>query len=446
MAHRIRKGLDIPIDGRPMDEPSSSRMPRRVGLVAADYVGIHAVADVVLGEQVLRGQSIWHDRRSPEVKHTAPAAGEVVAIEHEAHRVTSVVIEVADEHPEAQAALPSVELTPTTDAGRVRDLLLQSGLWTSIRARPFSTIPAADAPAPAAIFVNGMDTHPLAARPEAILKGRGADLEVGLRALGRLTEGPVFLCRAEGSSLGDGTTAARIEEFDGPHPAGTTGLHIHTLLPVDRNRSVWHLAASAAARIGRLFADGELDTSRTIALVGPEVERPRLVHTWQGASLHELTEGELGEGEHRIISGSVLSGRAVSDPHDAFLGHYHDQVCVLREGGERQFLGWLRPGFGRFSATRLFAPFMRRVVSSTSSEGALRPIIPIGVYERVMPMDLLPTHLLRALVVGDLETAEELGCLELDEEDLDLCSFVCPGKIEYGPHLRRVLNAIEAGE
>ena len=238
----------------------------------------------------------------------------------------------------------------------------------------------------------------------------------------------------------------RHEVFDGVHPAGTVGVHIHTLDPVDRRKVVWHIGVQDVIATGRLFETGVVDTSRVVALGGPPVARPRLLRTRIGAETAALVNGEIGAAtEHRVISGSVLAGRAAAGEVHGYLGRYHQQVSVLAEGREREFLGWLGPGFGTFSTIRTFASGLipgRRFRMTTSTHGSPRAIVPIGMYERVMPMDLLATPMLRALVMDDVERAEELGCLELDEEDVALCTFVDPGKTDFGPHLRRVLDTL----
>lgn len=224
------------------------------------------------------------------------------------------------------------------------------------------------------------------------------------------------------------------------------GFHIHLLDPVDRNKLVWHLNYQDVAAIGKLFASGELDVERIVSLAGPSVKRPRLLRTRLGTSTRDLVEGELLEGEKRIISGSVLSGRAASGEIFGYLGRYHHQISVLAENRQREFVGWLRPGLNRFSTINTFlSKFLpgKKFPFTTSTNGSDRAIVPIGMYERVMPIDILPTFLLHALLVGDVERAEELGCLELDEEDLALCTFVCPGKADYGPLLRQILTIIE---
>jgi Na+-transporting NADH:ubiquinone oxidoreductase subunit A len=267
-----------------------------------------------------------------------------------------------------------------------------------------------------------------------------------LQLLSCLTEGPVHLCKAQGAPLpGSDSTRVRVTEFAGPHPAGLAGTHIHFLDPVGKSRSVWYLGYQDVIGMGHLFLTGTLLTERVVALAGPMVRRPRLVRTRLGADLDELTTGELSTGEHRIVSGSVLSGH-IADGPKAFLGRYHNQVSVLLEYREKDFLGWLLAGANQFSATRAYAGHLardRHFALTTTTNGSPRAMVPIGIYERVMPLDILPTLLLRALIVEDTEQARDLGCLELDEEDVALCTFVCPGKYEYGPILRGNLARIE---
>jgi Na+-transporting NADH:ubiquinone oxidoreductase subunit A len=240
----------------------------------------------------------------------------------------------------------------------------------------------------------------------------------------------------------------QVEEFRGPHPAGNPGVHIHHLAPVSRTRTAWHLGYADVIAVGRLAATGRLPVERVVSLAGPMLARPRLVTTRLGASLDELTHGEIrGDGrEVRIVSGSVLSGKRASGPELGFLGRYHQQVSALAEGNERRLFGWAMPGAGSYSVLPVFVSRLLRRRSfelTTDTNGSYRPIMPLGTYERVLPMDILATYLLRALVVGDIEQAEKLGALELDEEDLALCTFVCPGKTDFGPFLRSNLVRIE---
>jgi Na+-transporting NADH:ubiquinone oxidoreductase subunit A len=339
----------------------------------------------------------------------------------------------------------------------VRDLLVESGMWTAFRTRPFGKVPHPE-DVPSAIFVTAIDTNPLAADPEVVLADGGEAFELGLRAIAKLSGGKTYLCVRAGSEIGTGLDApVTVEEFAGPHPAGTASVHIHTLEPVGQNRTVWAVGYQDVVSVGRMLRSGHLDVSRVIAIGGPPVPHPRLVRTRVGASIGDLARkeqvGESEEGENeevgesiRWISGSVLSGKAAHGDVFGYMGRYDVQLSVLHEGGDREFLAWLAPGRRKFSVLPVFlSKFLRRgaLDISTDAHGSRRAIIPIGLYERVMPMDILPTFLLRALAADDIERAEELGCLELVEEDLALCGFVDPGKTDFGPMLRRNLESIE---
>jgi Na+-transporting NADH:ubiquinone oxidoreductase subunit A len=293
-----------------------------------------------------------------------------------------------------------------------------------------------------------MDTNPLAADPAVIIAEQPEAFAAGLDVLTCLTAGKVFLCQAPGDDLPHSGNAQIVTaRFSGPHPAGLAGTHMHFLAPVDAQHVAWSIGYQDVIAFGKLFAEGVLWIERIVALGGPVVARPRLLRTRLGACIDDLINGELPHGvECRVISGSPLSGRRAS-AWASYLGRYHHQVCVLAEGRERELFGWIRPGFNKFSATRIFLSSLlhrgRRFPLNTSQNGSPRAMVPIGTYEAMMPQDILPTQLLRALVVRDTDLAQKLGCMELDEEDLALCSFVCPGKYDYGPALRASLELIE---
>ncbi len=455
--HKVKKGLDLPLTGAPSQTISDGPQLRRVAIMADDFPGMKPGFEVEVGDAVRRGQLVFVDRRRNEVRHTAPGAGTVVAIHRGARRaLLSVVIELNEREREGRPSDDDFEPFQSYTGGdpaqmtgeQARALLQESGLWTALRERPYSKVPTPDAAPPHSIFVTAIDTHPLAPDPAVVLDGQREAFEQGLRVLGRLTAGTVFLCVAPGSPLTRGLDApVRVEEFTGPHPAGTAGFHIHSLAPVSRSRTVWWIGYQDVACIGRLFETGRLDLDRVVALAGPPLSDPRLVRSRAGASTHDLLAGEEpGMGEVRYISGSVLSGKRAMGEEYGYLGRYDNQLSVLHEGGERKFVGWLTPGINKFSTLPIYLSTLtrsRRMDLDTSTNGSERAIIPIGLYESVMPFDLVITYLLRALAVGDIETAEKLGCLELDEEDLALCTFVDAGKTEFGPILRKNLEIIE---
>ena len=300
--------------------------------------------------------------------------------------------------------------------------------------------------APRSVFVTVSDTNPLAPEVDKVLAGREADFETGLAVVAKLTEGKVYVCKGAGTKIPTGKISnVQLEEFHGPHPAGTVGLHIHTLDPVSRKKTVWHLGYQDVILIGRLFSTGKLDVERVVSLAGPTVRKPILLTTRLGAAVDQLVDGALEAVENRVISGSVLTGRKAMGEIHGYLGRYHLQVSALREGREREFLGWVKPGFDMYSTSGAFASALtpgKTYDFTTALNGSHRPMVPIGMFERVFPFDILPTFLLRAILVKDVGRAEELGVLELDEEDVALCTFVCPGKQDYGPVSRENLETI----
>jgi Na+-transporting NADH:ubiquinone oxidoreductase subunit A len=449
VGHQLKRGLDLPLAGDPEQTIHPGPTCSRVGVLGDDFVGLKPSFHVQVGDHVQRGQCLFEDKKTPGVRFTSPAAGTVCALHRGDRRAfQSLVIELAhDDGPDAQVAFSSYRRSAPEQlsAGDVRDLLVESGLWTALRTRPFSRVPS-PATSPRALFVTAMDTRPHAPSVDVVLAGRMADFQTGVAVLAELTGGPTFVCVAPGSCVG--TTplaAAKIETFDGPHPAGLAGTHIHLLSPVDLERTVWHVGYQDVVAIGHLFTTGRLDVERVVALAGPSVLRPRLLRTRLGASVDELTRGEIAPGLVRKVSGSVLDGRTAQGEVHGYLGRHHQQLSVLAEATEREFFGWIMPGFDKFSLWGVVAGAFtgRAQALNTTTNGGSRAMVPIGSFERVMPLDLMPTFLLRALLMKNDERAETLGALELDEDDLALCTFVCPGKAEYGPLLRAALSRIE---
>jgi Na+-transporting NADH:ubiquinone oxidoreductase subunit A len=447
---RIKRGLDLPINGAPEQSVTDANPVRTVAVLGHDYVGMKPTMEVQEGDSVKLGQILFTDKKTQGVVYTSPGTGVVKAINRGEKRVfLSLVIDLAEDESE-QTSFDSYTDNQIGSLARdkVVDNLVNSGLWTALRTRPFSKVPDPQS-TPSSIFINLMDSNPLALDPEVIAREHSEDFVRGVNALSRLTEGKVFLCRREGGFIGLEKEAfagnVQTESFAGPHPAGLTGTHIHFLDPVSLNKWVWSIGFQDVIAVGKLFATGQLWTERVIALAGPQVTKPRLLKTRIGANLTELLQGELKDGENRVISGSVLSGRKAGAPED-FLGRYHQQVSVLREGRERPLLGYLSPGTDRHSNLGIYLSSLfkgRKFDFTTTTNGSERAMVPVGTYETIMPLDILPTQLLRSLIVGDIEAAMSLGALELEEEDLGLCTYVCPGKYEYGPILRDNLARIE---
>lgn len=440
----IKKGLDLPISGKPAQRIENARPVPHVALLGCDYPGLKPTMLVAEGDRVKLGQPLFSDKKNPLVLYTSPGAGIVAAINRGERRAfISIVIDLDGDDELSFPTTPPEEIFVLTGAD-IEERLLTSGLWSALRTRPFSKVPVPGT-RPAAILVTAIDSNPLAADPGLIIQEKPEFFTAGLSALRLLTDGKVHLCQNEGAHL---PLPAGISPaiFSGCHPAGLVGTHIHFLEAIDLKRQVWHLGYQDVIAIGALLLTGRLHPERIVALAGPQVQTPRLLRTRLGADLQVLTDGELLAGDNRVISGSVLSGHR-SAGEIAFLGRYHQQVSVIREERERKLLDWLLPGFGKYSVKPLFASTLlphRDLSLGTDSHGSRRAMVPIGAFEKVMPLDLQITWLLRSLLAGDTEMAQQLGCLELDEEDLALCSYVCSGKNNYGEYLRKILGKIEA--
>jgi len=443
----LKKGLDIPISGMPRQVIEDAAPPQRVGLLGYDYAGVKKLPslEVKVGQRVNKGQVVLRGKAYPEVVGTSPVAGVVEAI-HRGHRrsLETIVIRAEGEGEETFSQYAAAELAGLSRE-QVKQNLLASGIWLSMRTRPYSMVALPDR-VPEALFVTAMDSNPLAPDPQVVIGQAREDFLNGLTVLSKLTDGKTWVCRAPGADVPvPEMDNIQVAEFGGPHPAGLVGTHIHFLHPVNANRQVWHIGYQDVIDAGRLFTTGRLHAERVISLAGPGVKDPRLLRTVAGASTNDLVIGHIDtRPELRVISGSLLNGRhAVGN--FGFLGAFHNQITVLEEGRQREFLGWVSPGKNKFSATRAFLSSLlpgRSFSLHTSTNGSPRALVPLGTFEQVMPLDILPTQLIRALLVDDIETAEALGALELDEEDLALCSFVDNGKHDFGPILRRNLRAI----
>ena len=444
----IKKGLDLPITGEPSRE-ISEHQPTRVALIGYDYVGMKPTMNVKEGDIVAKGQPVFEDKKRVGVNYTAPAAGKVVAVKRGERRVfESLVIEVDPNGEEVDFERYDSQQLADLDSEVVETQLIASGEWTAFRTRPYSRAPEIGA-RPHAIFVKAMDTNPLALDPMLVINEQLQAFNDGLAVLSTLTP-KTFVCHHGDAQLTPVTNTAannvtEYHAFAGKHPAGLAGTHIHFLHPISRGVTVWTIGYQDVIAIGKLFTTGHLYTRRMLSLAGPAVTNPHLIATARGADIAALTKGQLAAGENRIISGSVLSGRRVFD-NIAYLGRFHNQISALPEGRERPAFHFFSPGKNRFSKLPIYiSQFFggKKYNFTTTSNGSPRAMVPIGVFEEVMPQDYLPTQLLRALIVEDIISATDLGALELDEEDLALCTFVSPGKYEFGDILRDNLTRIE---
>lgn len=442
---KTSKGLNIPISGNPVQQISQGRTVRAVALLGDDYNGMKPTMLVQVGDKVKKGQALFEDKKTPGVLFTSPVAGTVREINRGDKRAfQSVVVEVQGTEQVQLQNYKQKSISGLT-AEEVRALLIESGFWTFLRTRPFSKTPAIDSK-PSSIFVNAMDTNPLAADSELIIRDRMDDFKSGVEALSKLGV-KVFVVTNKITSVNiTGMANVKHEQFTGPHPAGNVGTHIHFLDAVSANKTVWHVNYQDAIAIGRLFKTGDISNERVISLAGPMAKNPRLIRTIRGASITDLTNDEVKENSGvRFVSGSVLGGRTAQGAVN-YLGQFHHQISLIKEGHYREFLGWQSPGLNKFSIKNVFLSKLvpgKKFNFDTNTNGSHRSIVPIGSFEAVMPLDILPTQLLRYLSVIHTDMSINLGALELDEEDLALCTFVDPCKNEYGPLLRATLNQIE---
>lgn len=444
MFFKIKKGLEIPLQGRPDERIDAANDVHSVAVLGNDYVGLKPTMLVKEGDVVKQGTPLFEDKKNPGVIVTSPAAGTVVAINRGAKRaLISVVVNVDGDAAEEFSAAKDADIS-SLSAEQIRATMIESGLWVAFRTRPYGKVPTIDAVANS-IFVNTMDTNPLAVDPSVIINESANDFAIGINVLAKF-DIPVYVCQAQGAKLPEvNVKGVQVATFAGKHPAGLSSTHIHNIDPVNGAKSVWTIGYQDVIAIARLFTTGKLDSQRYVAVAGPYVNSPRVFTTRAGAKISDLIDGRTKDGKKRVISGSVLNGHTAAGETD-YLGRYDNQVSVIEENDDREFMGWIAPGMSKFSALNVFFSSIFKPKAfdiTTSQNGSPRAIVPIGAFEKVMPLDILPTPLIKSILVKDTDAAQELGCLELVEEDLALCSFVDPGKHDFGPVLRSTLTQIE---
>ncbi|MFA3916480.1 Na(+)-translocating NADH-quinone reductase subunit A [Ruegeria hyattellae] len=439
----LKKGLNLPVDGAPEQTIHPGPDYRSVAVLGCDTIGLKPKMLVEEGDEVQRGTPLFCHKDAAQAMMVAPVTGKVVAINRGARRVLqSVVIEVGD------ANDTGIGFSATGNADSAEGLtekLCAAGLWTAFRTRPYSKLPIPRT-VPQAIFVTAMDSEPLAGDAALVIADAAQAFEAGMKAIALLTEGTTYLCHKTGDTVpGGDLPGVEAASFSGPHPSGLAGTHIHFLNPVRAEDAVWTIGYQDVIAIGRLVLTGHLDPSVVVALSGPMAARPRLIRTVMGASTDDLTRDEIkGDDPVRVISGSILSGRKAEGP-EAYLGRFARQITLIREDPDQIPMGWIRPMPSKYAVQPVLgSAFAKKVYGLTSNlNGGRRAMVPTGTFEELMPQDYLPTQLLRAMLVMDTDTAQVLGALELDEEDLGLVGFACPAKYEYGMALRDCLTKIE---
>ncbi|NOZ75972.1 MAG: Na(+)-translocating NADH-quinone reductase subunit A [FCB group bacterium] len=446
MAHIvIKKGHTIRISGQPRKEIEILSPPGSVALTPSQFRYVKPKLLVREGDSVRRGDPLFFDKLETRVRWASPGGGTVSRIVYgPRRRLDAVIIEL--EKDESVVTGPAFDADKLTSLGRDRVIstLLEAGCWPLLRQRPFTKIASPD-DTPKSIFVSVAPTAPLSPDSDIVIQGREADFQAGLDVLTNLTAGKVHLVRSQLSTAAIFSQAKNVElhTVEGPHPAGNVGVQIHHIDPIKPGDVVWTVTLQHVILLGHLFLSGQVDPEIVITLGGPGASDPVHVKTRMGLPISTLTDGRLKTGEQRLISGDPLTGTAKDS--DQFLNYYDFALTVLPVSHERPFFGWLRWGSPATKYTLTGAYRSNRQGTyefSTLQNGDPRALVPIGAWEKVLPMNIWPNPLFRAILANDVEEMENLGLLELDEEDVALCSFACPSKIDLGATVRKGLDVL----
>ncbi len=443
---KIKKGLNIPMQGEAEKILNSSPRSAKYSVCPPDFHGLTPKMLVKEGEKVKAGTPLFFDKYNEKIIFTSPVSGTFSdLVRGEKRRIMRITIDAdpVDEYLDFGAADPQ-----TLSKDEIIGKILQSGLWPAVMQRPYAVVANPD-DKPKAIFISAFNSSPLAADLDFILNEQEKEFQTGLNAIAKLTDGKVHLsCHAE-TTLNKAFTHAKgvqIHYFKGPHPAGNVGIQMHHIDPVEKGDVVWHIGVQQVIMIGRLFEKGIYDASKIVALTGSEVLNPRYYRIINGARVADIVKDNLNrqpDTRLRIISGDVLTGTKVNE--NDFVRFYDDQITVIPEGDEPELFGWIAPNFDKFSISRSFPAFLmpwKKFRLDTNIRSGERPFVITGVYERVLPMDIMPMQLLKSIMINDIDMMEKLGIYEVAPEDFALCEYVCPSKIEIQETIRDGLDLI----
>lgn len=437
----LKRGLNIRLKGDAEKNFGTSIEADKVALKPTDFPGLSPKILVKVGQEVKAGEAVFFDKNNPEVLFTAPTSGEVLSVNRgERRKVLEVVIKANGKN----ESIEFLKADPQKISGEeITEQLKKSGLWPFLKQRPYGTIAKPES-TPINIFISGFDSAPLAPDYELILKDQAAAFQTGINALAKLTSGKIHVGIRPEQANGFFSTIKNIEitQFSGPHPAGNVGIQIHHVSPINKGDVVWTINPQEVVMIGRLFETGKVNFSKVIALTGSEVISPKYYKVVQGTCLTALLKGATkNEIKERFISGNVLTGKQVDS--DDFLGFYDQQVTVIPEGDYYEFIGWAMPRLNKFSLSRSYFSWLtpgKAYRADANLNGEERAYVMTGQYEKVLPMDILPVHLIKSILADDIDKMEQLGIYEVVEEDLALCEYVCTSKIEVQHILRNGIN------
>ncbi|RED93190.1 Na(+)-translocating NADH-quinone reductase subunit A [Marinoscillum furvescens] len=446
---KLKKGFDINLAGKPEKKISGTFHSETYALKPTDFADMSRPKLLVKeGDTVKAGTPILYDKMTENIRYCAPVSGEVVEIKRGEKRKLLEIKLLADKEVayEAYKSYSSSDLAGLSKE-EAADHMQKGGVWPNVIQRPFGVVADPEV-TPKAIFISAFDTHPLAPDVAYQLGDKEQFFQAGIDVLKKFTSGKVHLnidANAEVAQVFAQAQGVELNKISGPHPAGNVGVQIHHIDPINKGDVVWTVAPYGVAQIGQLFLEGKYDASKLVAITGSEVSEPAYVKTYAGAQLEKLFDN-VPTGNLRFISGNVLTGENVGKA--GYLGFYHNQVTVIPEGDEEEFLGWLKPTTSKLSFHKAigllsFLNGKKEFKVDTNTHGEERSFVVSGAFEKVLPMDILPTYLFKAILAEDYDDMEGLGIFELVEEDVALCEFIDPSKHELQKILREGLDLIK---
>ena len=437
---RIKKGLKINLVGE-AEKVLSNSTSKHYAIKPTDFVGLIPKLVVKEGDEVEAGSAIFYNKNNPAIQFCSPVSGEIAEIVRGEKRKILEIRIIADSEIKYKD-FGSADVNQLSKE-KVSEKMLEAGVWPFVIQRPYSVV-ANPAEYPKAIFISGFDSNPLAADVDFITHDKAADFQAGIDALGKLTEGKVYLGLRADTKSSDALSNAKgveVADFVGNHPAGNVGVQINKIAPINKGEKVWTVAPQDVLIIGKLFNSGKYDAARTIALAGSEVSKPKYYKTLIGASIKSIVDGNINEGNSRIISGNPLTGNQVD--LDGYLGTYNNSITVIPENEESRFVGWLTPNLDKLSMSRTYFSWLtpsKKYALNTCQNGEDRAFTVTGEYEKVFPFDIYPVQLLKAIITNDIENMENLGIYEVAPEDFALCEFVCTSKLSLQKIVREGLD------
>lgn len=434
----IKKGLDIPLKGMAIHQIEDSKSSL-FSIKPTDFIGVSPKLLVKIGDVVHVGSPLFYSKSNELIKFTSPVSGSILDIKRGEKRVIQeIIIKKEGSNKQFEALSPAWDSKETAISS-----LLESGLWPMIRQRPYHII-ANPGDSPKAIFISGFDSSPLAPDYEYLTKDKTDAIQVAINVISKFTTGQIYLSLRDETSHLNKLANLNINYFKGPHPSGNVGTQIHHINPINKGETVWTINLLDLIILGNYISTGILDFSKTIALSGPSVKEPKYYQITAGESIESIVSNNLNDDNSRFISGNVLTGTKIDK--SGFLSFYDHQLTVIPEGDYYEFMGWIAPGFDKYSLSRTFFSWLtpkKKYTLDTNYHGELRNFVVTGQYEKVFPWDIMPVQLLKAIIIKDIEMMENLGIYEVAEEDFALCEYVCTSKIESQQLIRTGIELIQ---